>query len=59
MKISNLGLLVGIMMVCTACASGHKLKMPCSLSVFSSAFAADDCGPLRPVNQAIFTFFNP
>jgi hypothetical protein len=59
MKILNLGLLGSIVILCAACAGGHKQKMPCSLSVFSSAFSAMDCGPLRPVNEGIFTFLNP
>jgi hypothetical protein len=58
MKFSTLGALLFAAALSTGCASGHKLKNPCSLSVFSSAFASEDCGPLRPVNEAIFHFFN-
>lgn len=59
MKISTLCLLACISVVCTACAGNQKLKMPCSLSGLSSSLGADDCGPLRRVNEAIIYLFNP
>jgi 1,4-dihydroxy-2-naphthoyl-CoA synthase len=45
--------------LCAACGGGHKLKMPCDLPPSALSYALDDCGPLRPVNEAFDIVIQP
>jgi hypothetical protein len=45
--------------LCAACAGGHKLKTPCDLPTSALSYAPDDCGPLRPVNEAFDFVIQP
>jgi hypothetical protein len=38
--------------LCAGCGGGHKLKTPCDLAASALSYGPDDCGPLRPVNEA-------
>jgi hypothetical protein len=52
-KAIGLGILVVAVML-TGCASQNKLKRPCELPPSLLSFGeAQDCGPLKPVNEAI------
>ncbi|MBA8877382.1 hypothetical protein FHW16_001064 [Phyllobacterium myrsinacearum] len=57
MKFRTICLLLCTMMIATACGSDQRLKHPCSPGLFSFASATLDCGPLRPVNEALVALF--
>lgn len=57
MTFRTICLLLCTLMMGTACGSDQRLKKPCSPGLFSFASAASDCGPLRPVNEALVGLF--
>lgn len=57
MTFRTICLLLCILMTVTACGGDQRLKNPCSPGLFSSASTAGDCGPLRPVNEALAALF--